>query len=75
MLFMATWKQKAAPQQAVGSRGFVKAESEKDARRIMQENLDSAYEVTGIYPAQEHQITPQAITVNFRNTSEYRLFG
>lgn len=74
MLFKAYWKRKTAPPQVAGNCGFVRAESEKDARRIMQENLSSEFEVTDVHEAQEHQITPQAITVNFRNTSEYALF-
>ena len=52
----------------------MKACSESDARRITEENLDSAYEVTEVMEAAEHMITPQSITINFRNTSEYTIF-
>lgn len=74
MIYRAYWKMKTSPEYVPGHFGYVKACSESDARRIVQENLDSAYEVIEITEAAEHMITPQSITINFRNTSEYTIF-
>jgi hypothetical protein len=75
MIYRAYWKAKTAPAKATPIIGFVKAADPKDARRIMEENLDTTnYEVTDITEAAEHMITPQSITINFRNTSQYTAF-
>jgi len=74
MIYRAYWKKKTSPEYVAGHCGYVKACSKSDARRIVEENLDSAYEVTEVIEAAEHMITPQSITINFRNTSEYSIF-
>lgn len=75
MIFRAYWKSKSAPKTAISFSGFVKATDENDAKRIMEENLDTnRYEVIRVVEAVEHMISPQAITINFRNTSEYKVF-
>ena len=54
---------------------FVKAANENDAFRITKEILDSrTCKVLAAHDAEFHQITPQSITLNFRNTSEYNFF-
>ena len=73
-LYQCFWKDRNAPIGTPPSCGFVWAEDEDDARRIMQENLDSTYEVSEVHPAQESSITPQSLTINFRNEKEYELF-
>lgn len=75
-IYRVCWKRKTSPAEAIPTMGYVKAESEADAIRIMTENLDSSYnyEITAT-PANEHMITPTDITVNFTNTAEYHLFG
>lgn len=56
-------------------RGFVKAKTRKSAIMIAQRILRAECIITGCVQAYEHQITPQSITLNFENTSEYELFG
>lgn len=73
-IFRANWKRTTDKEYKAGYWGFIKAADKEDARRIMQENLQDGYEVLEITPAQEHQITPQAICVNFANESTYERF-
>lgn len=56
-------------------RGFVKAKARRGAITIAQRKLQTDCIITGCVQAYEHQITPQSITLNFENTSEYELFG
>lgn len=75
MIFRAYWKSKAAPDSAIPHCGFVKAVDKVDARRIVEESLDTRnYEVTDVTEAAMHMVTPQSITINFQNTSQYH-FG
>jgi hypothetical protein len=75
MLYRAYWKRRGAPDKVTPSSGFVRATDHDDAKRIMEENLDTTmYEVKDITEAADHMITPQSITVNFRNTCEYARF-
>lgn len=74
MIFRAYWKLKSSPEKSTPHVGFVRATDKEDARRIMEENLDIQYEVIDVTEAAEHMITPQAITINFRNTSQYTAF-
>lgn len=54
--------------------GYVKAVSADHAYDIAMAKLQKGYIVTAVYPASENMITPQALTVNFINTSTYDLF-
>lgn len=72
MLYMCCWMNEEKTMQA---HGFVKAKSPERAKQIMLENLQKGYEVTEIVPAYECWITPQSLTVNFANMTEYSLFG
>lgn len=75
MIFRAYWKSKTAPEGATPYCGFVMADHRGEARRIMEENLDTmCYEVTEVTEAAMHMVTPQSITINFQNTSQYH-FG
>ena len=56
-------------------RGFVKARTRRGAITIAQRKLQTECIITGCVQGYEHQITPQSITLNFENTSEYELFG
>lgn len=69
MLFVADWK-------FLGKicHGFLKADSKKDAERIMREKLSPDCELLEITETKEHRITPQSITVNFVDTAQYELF-
>ena len=73
-LFRAYWKETGKEYKA-GHWGFIKAVDKEDARCVMQQNLQTGYEVTEITDAHEHQITMQAICVNFPNTAEPLGFG
>lgn len=74
-VFRAYWKRTTDKEYKAGRWGFIKATDKEDARRIMQQNLQSGYEVVEITEAHEHQITPSAICVNFANESEPLGFG
>lgn len=54
--------------------GYVKANSREEAYEITQSKLRKGGEVTAVYEASENWITPQSLTINFRNTAEYTLF-
>lgn len=73
-IFRAYWKEVGKEYKA-GHWGYIKARDKEDARRIMQDNLQDGYEVEQITDAYEHQITMQAICVNFPNTAEPLGFG
>ena len=51
--------------------GYVKAESRDDAYDIAKSMLREGYEVTAVYEATENWITPQSLTMNFRNNTDY----
>lgn len=54
--------------------GYVRAESRDEAYDIAMSMLQEGYEVTAVYEATENQITPQSLTVNFVNDTDYDLF-
>ena len=74
-VFRAYWKRTTDKEYKAGHWGYIKARDKEDARRIMQQNLQDGYEVEQITDAYEHQITTQAICVNFPNTAEPLGFG
>lgn len=75
MIYRAYWKKKTSPEKATPYHGFIRAIDKTDARRIMNENLDTQqFEVTDVTEAAEHMITPQSLTINFRNISQYTSF-
>jgi hypothetical protein len=51
--------------------GYVKANTADEAYDITKAKLQKGCEVTAVYKASENWITPQSITLNFVNTSEY----
>lgn len=66
MLWMVFWK--------VGKesfRGFVKANTRTGAIRIAERKLQKESIVTGCVETEVHKITPQSLTLNFENTSDY----
>ena len=75
MLFMCYWRSETERRSSGQACGFIRASSPEEAKKIMQENLQEGYEVAEIIPAKEHWITPQSITVNFANTTDYMMFG
>lgn len=72
MLFICCWKD---PWRKWPHQGFVKAKDADEARKIMCENLMAGCELTQIDPADESLITPQSLTINFPNLTDYELFG
>ena len=70
MLFKVFWKY-----DGTGYGGFVKANTRTGAIRIAKRLLKHDCIITGCVEAYDHQITPQAITLNFPNTTEYKFFG
>ena len=70
MLFFASWTYHGEER-----RGFLKAKNENDARNILKTTLTPGCIVKTITKAYEHQITPQSLTLNFANTTDYELFG
>ncbi len=68
MLVRVFWKNKNDSKAVRPFSGYVKALDLLDAERIVSESLDTRlYYVVGSIEVQEHQITPQSITLNFRN--------
>ncbi len=55
--------------------GYVKANNAYEAYGIAKAKLQKGCEVTAVYEASENMITPQSMTLNFANTSEYTLLG
>lgn len=72
MIFLAYWKDKDRNTY----HGFVKADNRYEAKKILDNGFPEGrgFYVTAIYKADESQITPQSLTYNFPNTSEYKLF-
>lgn len=71
MLYMCYWKMKNT---SVNPHGFVRADSLEDAEQIMRASLNKDCEIVSITQAREHWITPQSITINFPNITDYVLF-
>jgi len=55
--------------------GYVKANTADEAYDITKAKLQKGCEVKAVYEASENMITPQSMTLNFANTSEYTLLG
>ena len=55
--------------------GFVNAQNRYKAQKITEDRLQEGYVVTGVYNGTLDQVTPQSITLNFPNKSEYTAFG
>lgn len=70
MLFFVSWTYDGETR-----RGFLKAKDETDARTILKTLLKPGCVIKRIVEAFEHQITPQSLTLNFANTTDYELFG
>lgn len=72
MIFICCWKD---PWWNRPHQGFVKAKDADEARKIMNKNLMAECELAQVDPADESWITPQSLTVNFPNLTDYELFG
>ena len=70
MIWRVFWKYNGE-----GHCGFVKANTRQGAIRIAGKKLQQGAIITGCVEAYQHQITPQSITLNFPNESEYKYFG
>ena len=70
--FEAYWRHEA---ERVPHHGIVLAENRDDAYEIVTSYLQKGYHVTHVYEVDESRITPQSVTVNFPNTTDYHLFG
>ena len=71
MLFAASW----TTSNRQTCRGFLEAKDMTDAKGILKNMLRPGCVVETITKAYEHQITPQSLTLNFANTTDYELFG
>lgn len=54
--------------------GYVKASGRNAAYDITQGMLRKGCRITAVYEASENWITPQSLTINFTNTTDYVLF-
>lgn len=54
--------------------GFCKARSRDEAYDITAKLLQKGCVITAVYEANENSITPQSLTINFANTTDYDLF-
>ena len=54
--------------------GYLKAINDESADIVAKLSLAKNTTIISITEAQGHQITPQNITINFRNTTECELF-
>lgn len=70
MLYFVSWTYDGEAR-----RGFLKAKDETEARSILKTLLKPGCVIKRITEAFEHQITPQSLTLNFANTTDYTLFG
>lgn len=73
-IWQAYWRDRGTGKR-VPAPGYVRAESRDEAYDIVKSMLHEGYEVTAVYEASENWITPQSLTLNFPNESEYTLFG
>jgi len=79
MLFYATWNVNAYNKVGVKLTsfqlgGYVEADTLSEATEIAKEHLSKDAELIDVCPAHTEP-TPQSITINFQNTSQYTLFG
>ena len=70
-IYQVYWRNKTTREV---NHGYVKAESEKQAYDITMGKLQKGWSVSAVYPATENQITPQSLTLNFINATDYTLF-
>ena len=56
------------------SQGFVRADNIEEAWQIARERLKPDALILRVNPAHENMITPQSLTINFTNTTDYHLF-
>lgn len=79
MLFYATWNVYAYNKVGVKLTsfqfgGYVEADTLSEATEITKEHLGKDAELVDVCRAYTKP-TPQSITINFQNTSQYTLFG
>jgi hypothetical protein len=67
MLFKVFWKKSDGGSEM----GFIKANTRTGAVRMTEKMLRKGCVVTGCVEGFAHQITPQSLTLNFPNTSDY----
>lgn len=70
MIYFVSWKGLGGNK----ANGFVKADSLEDAYSITMKALQNGCCVTEVCPAYESMITPQSLTINFPNETEYGSF-
>ncbi|MBR4615490.1 MAG: hypothetical protein IKO55_07790 [Kiritimatiellae bacterium] len=66
MIFKVFWKLNGESRM-----GFIKANTRTGAVRMAEKMLRKECIVTGCVEGFAHQITPQSLTLNFPNTSDY----
>ena len=71
MIWRVFWK--TSDSQSFG--GFVRANTRTGAIRIAGQKLQKGTVICGCVEAYSHQITPQSITLNFPNETDYQFFG
>ena len=71
MLFACHWKDCWVGRPCSG---YVKAKDVDEARKIIYDHLMNGCELIQIKPADESWITPQSLTINFPNLTDYELF-
>ena len=70
MIYFVSWKGLFGNM----ANGFVKADSLEDAYSITMKALRDGCCVTEVCTAHESMITPQSLTINFTNETEYGSF-
>ena len=68
MIFVCYWRNKYSRQRC---HGYIEASDSNKAYDILRSKLSSDCEISAIYEAAEHQITPQSLCINFVNHSDY----
>ena len=71
MLYKAYWRNNTDRKR---HHGFVKACDPEKAFDIVTAKLQEGFSVVAIYKASESEITPQSLTINFENLTQYKLF-
>ena len=72
MIYIAYWRNKA---DRIAHHGYDKANTHDEAYDLVQGKLQKGCRVEAVYEASESDITPQSITINFPNTTDYTRFG
>lgn len=68
MIYQVFWNSKTDRRSKCG---YVEAKNHNEAFDIAQSNLQPGYRVFAVYESSMNAITPQALTINFPNTSSY----